>query len=338
MSWPIFKFRGEGQIIGPRQPEILIHEPESPLGPQNFSEWVGQRQAVRILQLEAATVKRTGRTFSPVCLYGPPGTGKTSLCYVTANEVGAEVYATTGAQFQDQRSLLLAYSACGKLYSETGRPVFFLMDEADGADKTALYALYGWLEEGILRYQNVKYWAPITAWFTTNFIARLNRSLVDRCPITLRLDYYSPEELSILATGAARKRGMTLSPESSTLLGLNAQGNPRQVNRILAILRNVVEDRTDVTVEDVQQALEVASIKVGGLTTDQYRLLELLDRVGTASLSTLAAYLSEPRETVEQMESWLIRAGAIYLSSRGRTISQIGRHYVAALKGGSAEA
>lgn len=340
LSWPIFTFGAESSIIEPAAPESFVREPEPPLMPQSFEEFVGQREAKTILSIEAATVRRTGRTFAHVLAYGPPGVGKTSLAYVCANEVGAVVFSASGAEYPDQRSLLLAFSAVGKLYSQTGRAVFWVIDEIDGIPRVASYVLHSLLQSNYVVFEGTKYGqTPVTVFATTNHVARVSAPLRDRFPIQCKLDLYAPEELALLAEGAARKRGLQLSQEAAALIGLNGAGNPRQVTtRILPALLNIMEGNTHATVEDARKALEVAGVRPGGLTADQVSILELLDRVGTASLATIGSVISEPVESVTDLCGYLLRSGAITVGSRGRSISTSGREYVAALKGGTAEA
>lgn len=339
LFYPIFTFRGEGSLIGPRDPESFVREPEPPLMPQTFEEFVGQHEAKTILSIEAATVRRTGRAFGHVLAYGPPGVGKTSLAWVCAASVGAVVYTSSGAEYPDQRSLLLAFSAVGELYSQTGKAIHWHIDELDAVPRVASYVLHSLLQNNYVTFEGEKYGAvPVTIFATTNHVARLSAPLRDRFPIQVKLDLYAPEELALLAEGAARKRGLQLSQEASALIGLNGAGNPRQVTtRILPALLNTMEDDTFVTVEDARRALQVAGIREGGLQADQVSILELLDRVGTASLATIGAVISEPTETVEDLCRWLIRSGAITVSSRGRSITSIGREYVKTLGGDVAQ-
>ena len=69
---------------------------EVKLRPQNFSEFIGQKNIVDNISIMVDSAKIRESALDHILLSGPPGLGKTSLAFLIADAVGSQLHVISG--------------------------------------------------------------------------------------------------------------------------------------------------------------------------------------------------------------------------------------------------
>ena len=159
----------------------------------------------------------------------------------------------------------------------------------------------------------------------------LTTPLRDRFGIPVRLNFYTVEELEQVVRRAARLLGADITADGSSEIARRSRGTPRIAGRLLRRVRDFAHasgsDEIDAEVAD--RALSRLEIDALGLDAMDRRYLTMIADLyggGPVGVETLAAGLSEPRDTIEDViEPYLIQLGLIARTARGRALN--GRGY-----------
>ncbi len=312
-----------------RLDEDLREEPR--LRPTGLDEFVGQpalREQLRIF-LEAA--RRRGEALDHVLFHGPPGLGKTTLASILAKELGVEITHTSGPVIEKSADL------AGLLTNLGPRGVLFV-DEIHRISPVVEEYLYPALEDfqiDILldrgpNARTVKLnLEPFTLVGATTRAGLLSSPLRARFGVTLRLDYYAPDELAQILHRSARILDVTLEDNAALELARRSRGTPRVANRLLRRVRDyaMVESDGRVTRELAHRALALLEVDALGLDEMDRRLLEALIHKydgGPVGLGTLAVVVGEQAETLEDVyEPFLVQQGFIKRTPRGREATAV---------------
>ena len=149
--------------------------------------------------------------------------------------------------------------------------------------------------------------------------------LRDRFGFVARLDYYEPADLVTILDRTARILGVPLDAQGAAEIAQRARGTPRIANRLLKRVRDYAEVRADgsVTGALARDALALFEVDELGLDkVDRAILTALCDTFGgrPVGLHTLAVAVAEEPETVEEVyEPFLLKAGLLDRTPRGRT-------------------
>ena len=143
-----------------------------------------------------------------------------------------------------------------------------------------------------------------------------------------RLDYYNAEELARIVRRSAGLLGLSVSHDASEEVARRSRGTPRIANRLLRRARDFAEVLSDGALDlaTARESLERLDVDHAGLDEmDRKFLRVIIDHYdgGPVGIETLAAALSEPRDTLEDVyEPFLLQQGYLARTARGRVATR----------------
>jgi Holliday junction DNA helicase RuvB len=155
----------------------------------------------------------------------------------------------------------------------------------------------------------------------------LTTPLRDRFGIPVRLQFYTVAELTRVVTRAARLLDLPIAEDGAVEVARRSRGTPRIAGRLLRRVRDfaTVAGHEIVHAAAADQALNRLEVDSLGLDAMDRRYLTMIADVyrgGPVGVETLAAGLSEPRDTIEEViEPYLIQLGLLARTARGRILN-----------------
>ncbi len=298
--------------------------------PEGLDDFIGQKQVRENLDVFIKAAKTRGEALDHVLFVGPPGLGKTTLSQIVARELGVNFRATSGpviAKAGDLAALLTNLSE---------RDVLFI-DEIHRLNPAVEEILYPAMEDFQLDLiigegpaaRSVRIdLQPFTLVAATTRTGLLTTPLRERFGIPMRLNFYTVGELEQIVRRGARLLDVPLSEDGAHEIARRSRGTPRVAGRLLRRVRDFAAVAGAESIDAVK-----ADAALGRLEVDQ-RGLDAMDRRylnriavdyggGPVGVETLAAALSEPRDTIEDIiEPFLIQQGLIQRTPRGRMLTR----------------
>ena len=311
---------------------------ENELRPQRFEDFPGQDDVKEKLKVFVAAAKFRNEPLDHVLLSGPPGLGKTTLSKILANDMGADIRVTSAPAI-DKKGDLAAI-----LTSLKPNSVLFI-DEIHRLSRHVEEYLYTAMEdyyidivtgEG-LGARSMKFQlAPFTLVGATTRAGLLNAPFRDRFGIVERLQFYDKKSLQTILMRSAEILKVGITEDGAEEVARRSRGTPRVANRLLKRVRDYAQVKGDgnVSKEIAVYALNQLGVDQFGLDLMDRRILSLIQEKyngGPVGIDTIAAALSEERDTLEEVyEPFLIQEGFIQKTQRGRVVTDYAKNSVLA--------
>ena len=303
---------------------------EGSLRPRTLSEYIGQGKVKENLSVFIKAAKMRGEPLDHVLLHGPPGLGKTTLASVIANEMGVNMRVTSGPTIEKPGDL-------AALLTNLQENDILFVDEIHRLDRSVEEILYPAMEDYAIDIiigkgpsaNSIRLDLPkFTLIGATTRSGQLTAPLRDRFGVTLRMELYSPEELSQIVTRSAGILGIEIEPSGAWEIASRSRGTPRIANRMLRRVRDFAQVQANgvITREVADAALTRLEVDAKGLDNiDRLMLRSIIEfyNGGPVGLETLAATINEEAVTLEDVyEPYLLQQGFLTRTPRGRCVTR----------------
>ena len=299
---------------------------DNSLRPKRLTDYIGQTPIKENVSIFISAAKKRGEPIEHILLYGPPGLGKTTLAHILANEMEVNIKITSGPAIQRSGDLVALLTNL-----QEGDVLF--IDEIHRLQRNIEEVLYAAMEDYAIDLilgkgpsaksmrMNLPKFTLVGA--TTKF-GSLSSPLRDRFGAVHRLDFYNEDELAEIIRRSAKILNIEIEKTAIAEIAKRSRRTPRIANRILKRVRDWAEVKHNgkVNLKIAQEAITKLDIDEMGLDkNDRDYLKTIIDKFagGPVGLETLAAALSEDRDTIEDViEPYLLQLGFITRTNRGR--------------------
>ena len=303
---------------------------EYSLRPRFLREFIGQPKLRENLGLFILAAKGRSEPLDHVLLYGPPGLGKTSTANIIANEMGTPVRGTSGPAIEKAGDLVAIMTNL-----EEGSVLF--IDEIHRLNRMVEEILYPAMEDNQVDViigagpsaRSIKIDIPrFTLVGATTRVGLLSSPLRDRFGIVVNFEFYAPEDLQKIIIRSAEILDVPIDIGGAYEIARRSRGTPRIANRLLRRVRDFAQVRGDGTItrQIADAALVMLDVDNKGMDESDRRYLRLIIAKydgGPVGIETLAAALSEERDTIEDVyEPYLMQQGFVQRTTRGRVATR----------------
>jgi len=316
--------------------EVLTSEPqpderplEETLRPRRLAEFVGQTRLVSNLGVFINAARDRGEALDHTLFFGPPGLGKTTLAYIIANEMEAQIHITSGPVLERAGDL------AAMLTNLQPGDVLFI-DEIHRLPAAVEEILYPAMEDFELDLvigqgpaaRSVRLTLPrFTLVGATTRTGLLTAPLRDRFGIVHRLEFYPGDDLAVIVRRSAGILQIEIDEKAAAEIARRARGTPRIANRLLRRVRDFAHHLGSgtVTLKASTWGLEQMEVDAFGLDhLDRQLLTTIIDIYdgGPVGLKALASSIGEDRGTLEDIhEPYLLQIGMLQRTPRGRAVT-----------------
>ena len=304
---------------------------EPNLRPQTLAEYIGQEKIRHNLKIYIDAAKARGESLDHVLFYGPPGLGKTTLSGIIANEMGVNMKVTSGPAIEKPGEMAAILNNL-----QEGDVLF--VDEIHRLNRQVEEVLYPAMEDFAIDImlgkeasaRSIRLDLPhFTLVGATTRAGLLTAPLRERFGVVQKLEFYTPEELSVIVERSASVLGVEIDPKGAQEIARRSRGTPRLANRLLKRVRDFAQVKYDgvITKEVADFALDILDVDKMGLdNNDRNILLLMIEKFGggPVGLETLAAAMGEDAGTLEDVyEPYLLMNGFINRTPRGRVATEL---------------
>ncbi len=299
---------------------------EITLRPKTLAEYVGQEKVKDNLAIYIKAALKRKESLDHVLLYGPPGLGKTTLSSIIAREMGVNLRVTSGPAIEKQGDLVAILTSLNE-----GDVLF--IDEIHRLSRNVEEILYPAMEDFSLDIilgkgpsaRSIRLDVPhFTLVGATTRSGQLTAPLRDRFGVLLRLELYTPQELSQIVTRSAGILNIPIDNDGALEIASRSRGTPRIANRLLKRVRDIAEiEYSGAITEEVARAA-LARFEIDELGLDDFDRKMLTAIItnyggGPVGLDTLSAAVGEEAITIEDVyEPYLMQIGFLSRTPRGR--------------------
>ncbi|MEL7065546.1 MAG: Holliday junction branch migration DNA helicase RuvB, partial [Bacteroidota bacterium] len=302
----------------------------------------GQKKLTDNLKIFVEAAKLRSEPLDHVILHGPPGLGKTTLSFIIAHELSANIVTTSGPVLEKPGDL------AGLLTNLEQGDVLFI-DEIHRLSPVIEEYLYSAMEDFKIdimvetgpNARSIEIALnPFTLVGATTRAGLLTSPMLARFGINARLEYYDAETLQKILIRSAGVLQVPIEPEAALEVARRSRGTPRIANRLLRRTRDFaqVKGKGNITLEIAKMTLEALEVDEAGLDDmDNKILLTIIDKFkgGPVGLNSIAAAAGEEAETIEEVyEPYLIMEGFVKRTARGRVATERAYQHFGRIMGG----
>lgn len=299
---------------------------EQKLRPARFADFVGQDKIRERLELFVKAARQRDDVLDHVLLSGPPGLGKTTLSYILADSMDANIKCTSGPVIDKPGDL------AGLLTSLERGDVLFI-DEIHRMQRSVEEYLYSAMEDFVIDIVidqgpnarsvrlNIQ---PFTLIGATTRSGMLSAPMRSRFGLVNRLDYYDAATLKTIIKRSAGILNVEIDEGGAMEIASRSRGTPRIANNLLRRARDYAQVMADnrITRELADKALTLLDIDGDGLEEMDKRILScIIEKFGggPVGLNSMSVSVGEEADTIEEVyEPYLIQEGYLQRTAQGR--------------------